>query len=64
VDQQVIDQASDRGEHAARARVNQVENILSAGPFRQDTLDNSILQGRSDHLFRQQGDANTAYRGL
>jgi hypothetical protein len=53
MDQQVVNQTPDRRKHSTRRRVDQVENILRAGPLRQDSVDKPLFQRRGNHLFRQ-----------
>jgi hypothetical protein len=43
MNQQVVDQTSDRRQHSPRCRINQVENILRSGPLRQDSFNESVL---------------------
>ena len=43
MDQQIVNEAPDRREHSPRRRVNQVENILRPGPFRQDPVDKRLF---------------------
>jgi hypothetical protein len=45
MDPQVIDQAPNRWKHSTRRRIDQVENVLRAGPFRQDPVDKPSFNG-------------------
>lgn len=64
MNQQIVNKTPYRRKHAARRRVNEVENILRPGPLRQHSFDTPLFQGSRNHLFRQQRDADTAYRSL
>ena len=64
MDQQIINETSYRREHSARRRINQMENILRAGPVWQDLFNKPLFQWSGNYLLRQQCDADTACRRL
>src|SRR6516225_4348169 len=64
MDQQIINETSYRREHSPRCRINQMENILRAGPLWQDLFNKPLFQWSGNYLLRQQCDADTAFRRL
>src|ERR1700720_2956563 len=43
MDQQIVNQTSYRWQHSPRRRINQMENILRPGPFRQDSFNEPLF---------------------
>src|SRR5262249_43554329 len=64
LDQQIVNQTSYGWQHSPRRRINQMENILRSGPFRQDSFNEPLLLRYGNHLFRQRCDADAVHRSL
>src|ERR1700733_9142878 len=63
MDQQIVDKTSDRREHSPRRRVNQVEDILRATPFRQDSVDKPSFKPRRRNLWAKASVRDGCRRG-
>ena len=64
VDQQIVNQTSYRRQHSPRRRINEMGNVLRAGPFRRDWFHETLFWRYGNHLFGQQCDSDAVHRGL